>query len=64
MAETALALDIPETTVRTRFFRARGLLRESIAREVDLEMQLAFGFAGVRCDRIVAKVLERIRDGT
>ncbi len=64
VAETAFALDIPETTVRTRFFRARGLLRESIAREVDLEMQLAFGFAGARCDRTVAKVLERIRDGT
>lgn len=62
--ETAAALGIPEATVRTRFFRARGLLRESLAQEVDRGLEDAFGFAGERCDRTVAKVLERIRAGT
>lgn len=62
--ETAAALEIPEATVRTRFFRARGLLRESLARDVDRSLEEAFGFAGARCDRIVAKVLERIKSGT
>jgi RNA polymerase sigma-70 factor (ECF subfamily) len=62
--ETAHALGIPEATVRSRFFRARGLLRESLAREIDLTMEDAFGFAGARCDRTVAKVLARIRAGT
>lgn len=62
--ETAQALGIPEATVRSRFFRARGLLRESLAREVDRGMEDAFGFAGARCDRTVAKVLDRIRAGT
>jgi RNA polymerase sigma-70 factor (ECF subfamily) len=62
--ETAAALGIPEATVRTRFFRARGLLRESLAQEVDRGMEDAFGFAGERCDRTVAKVLDRIRAGT
>lgn len=62
--ETAAALEIPEATVRTRFFRARGLLRESLARDVDRSLEAAFGFAGARCDRIVAKVLERIKSGT
>ena len=62
--ETALALGIPEATVRSRLFRARGLLRESLAREMDLGMENAFGFAGERCDRTVAKVLDRIRAGT
>jgi RNA polymerase sigma-70 factor (ECF subfamily) len=62
--ETAAALGIPEATVRTRFFRARGLLRESLAQEVDRGMEDAFGFAGARCDRTVAKVLDRIRAGT
>jgi RNA polymerase sigma-70 factor (ECF subfamily) len=57
--ETALCLGIPEATVRTRFFRARGLLRESIARDVDMAVEEAFSFDGVRCDRIVAAVLER-----
>ena len=57
--ETAAVLEIPEATVRTRFFRARGLLRESLAREVDRGLEEAFSFAGERCDRIVASVLER-----
>ncbi|HVC11201.1 MAG TPA: RNA polymerase sigma factor [Burkholderiales bacterium] len=58
--ETAEALDIPAATVRTRYFRARALLRETLARELDLALQDAFGFAGARCDRIVAHVLARI----
>jgi RNA polymerase sigma-70 factor, ECF subfamily len=62
--ETAAALDIPEATVRTRYFRARGLLRESLARDIDRSLEDAFAFAGARCDRIVANVLERIKAGT
>ena len=59
--ETAECLDIPAATVRTRAFRARALLRESLAREVDVATVNAFGFAGERCDRIVATVLDRLR---
>ncbi|HTE14190.1 MAG TPA: RNA polymerase sigma factor, partial [Burkholderiales bacterium] len=55
--EAAVVLGIPEATVRTRFFRARGLLRESLAREVDFAFEDAFAFDGVRCHRIVAGVL-------
>ena len=58
---TATLLDIPEATVRTRYFRARGMLRESLAREVDSAVDEAFTFAGARCDRIVAAVLQRLR---
>ncbi len=58
--ETATLLDIPEATVRTRYFRARSMLRESLAREVDTAVDEAFAFAGARCDRIVAAVLERL----
>jgi RNA polymerase sigma-70 factor (ECF subfamily) len=59
--ETAALLDIPEATVRTRYFRARSMLRESLAREVDTALHQSFDFAGARCDRIVAAVLERLR---
>ena len=62
--ETAAALGIPGATVRTRYFRARGLLRESLARDVDRTLEKTFAFAGERCDRIVARVLERIASGT
>jgi RNA polymerase sigma-70 factor (ECF subfamily) len=58
--ETAALLDIPEATVRTRYFRARSMLRESLAREVDTALDGAFAFAGTRCDHIVAAVLERL----
>ena len=61
--ETAACLDIPEATVRTRLFRARSLLREAIASDVDLAMATAFEFMGERCDRIVANVLRRIAGG-
>jgi RNA polymerase sigma-70 factor (ECF subfamily) len=59
--ETAQALDIPEATVRTRFFRARGLLREALSREIDHAFDDAFGFDGARCDRVVANVLSQLQ---
>jgi len=60
--ETAAALAIPPATVRTRFFRARSLLREALSKEIDVAFEDAFAFAGARCDRIVAAVLARIED--
>ena len=59
--ETAEALGIPQATVRTRLFRARSLLREGLASKIDLACEEAFSFAGERCDRIVAHVLERVK---
>jgi len=61
--EVAQALDIPEATVRTRFFRARSLLREGLAGEVDTSIGEVFSFDGARCDRMVAGVLARIAAG-
>lgn len=55
--EVSAALDIPEATVRSRFFRARGILREGLSRDFDMAVGDAFSFAGPRCDRIVANVL-------
>lgn len=60
--EAAVCLGIPEATVRTRYFRAKGLLREALAREIDFSLDEAFSFAGDRCDRIVAGVLRRLSD--
>ena len=60
--ETAAALEIPEATVRTRFFRARSLLREGLSRDVDVALGDAFSFDGARCDRIIANVLAKLAD--
>lgn len=59
--EVVEILDIPAATVRTRHFRARALLRESLAQEIDLAIGDIFSFAGERCDRIVANVMARAR---
>lgn len=57
VSETAAALGIPEATVRSRFFRARGMLRRSLSAGAHGELHAAFAFAGERCARIVAGVL-------
>lgn len=58
--QTAATLDIPAATVRTRYFRARAMLREALAREIDFAIEDAFGFDGARCDRIVDAVRRRL----
>jgi RNA polymerase sigma-70 factor (ECF subfamily) len=59
--EAAAVLDMPEATVRTRFFRARALLRAALANDVDHALEDVFGFAGERCDRIVERVLATLQ---
>lgn len=58
--ETAACLGVAEVTVRTRFFRARRLLRKSLTSDVSGALEGAFAFDGERCDRIVSAVLARI----
>ena len=58
--ETAAALGVSDAVVRTRFFRARAMLRGALERELDLGLSSAFSFDGARCDRIVAAVLARL----
>jgi RNA polymerase sigma-70 factor (ECF subfamily) len=62
--ETAQVLDVPEATVRTRLFRARAMLRESLALEIDLAERDVFAFGGDHCDRVVAAVLARLEGGS
>jgi RNA polymerase sigma-70 factor (ECF subfamily) len=58
--ETAECLSLPAATVRTRLFRARAMLREALQRDMDTAAADIYGFAGDRCDRIVAAVLSRL----
>ncbi|WP_116810094.1 RNA polymerase sigma factor [Steroidobacter cummioxidans] len=60
--DTALTLDIPEDTVRSRHFRARSLLREALAQEIDLAERDVFEFGGGRCDGVIARVLARLSE--
>jgi RNA polymerase sigma-70 factor (ECF subfamily) len=58
--ETAECLGLSEANVKVRLHRARALLRSEIDREMGSEVRRLHQFAGERCDRIVAGVLERI----
>lgn len=60
--ETAQCLDIPEATVRSRHFRAKSLLRESLTQGLDLAERDMFEFGGDHCDRVVAAVLSMLDD--
>jgi RNA polymerase sigma factor (sigma-70 family) len=58
--ETAQCLGIPEATVRSRHFRAKSLLRESLAQEIDLAERDLFEFGGTNCAGVIASVLARL----
>lgn len=58
--ETADSLGIPEETVRSRHFRAKSMLRESLARELNLAERDLFEFGGTHCNQVVANVLARL----
>jgi len=58
--ETAASLEILPETVRTRFFRARRMLRRALGKQLASVFEDLFPFAGARCDRIMAKVFHRL----
>lgn len=60
--EISEALGIPKATVRSRYSRARRILRKSLSRELHAALGDAFPFAGQRCDRIVRSVIAVIDD--
>jgi RNA polymerase sigma-70 factor (ECF subfamily) len=62
LEETATYLGIPVATVKTRDHRARGLLRGYLGEKLDAVIPRTFTFAGANCDKVVARVLERLRN--
>jgi len=58
--ETAAQLDLNPQTVRTRLFRARQSLRQSLMSTLSSGMEGVFPFLGARCSRIADRVLERL----
>jgi len=62
-AEAAECLEISEENVKTRLHRARALLQRELYSLAATNENAAFQFLGDRCDRIVARVLQRILSG-
>lgn len=59
--EVAECLEIGEETVRTRYFRARALLREALSEHAESAAPRLYDFHLDRCDRVVARVFARLR---
>jgi RNA polymerase sigma-70 factor (ECF subfamily) len=59
-SETAECLELSEEAVKTRLHRSRALLRRELETRLGPAIPEAYAFLGVRCDRIVSRVLERI----
>lgn len=60
VADVAECLGIPEDTVKTRYFRARQRLRNSLLARLDASTERTFEFYLDRCDRVVSGVYELI----
>jgi RNA polymerase sigma-70 factor (ECF subfamily) len=60
-ADTAASLEISEDAVKTRFSRARAMLRRDLAERAGIVAPAIFAFPQPRCDRVVAAVFARIR---
>lgn len=60
ITKTSHILDIPEATVKSRLYRARAKLQNSIKTQLTKASLDVFPFAGARCDRITAHVLRQL----
>lgn len=60
--ETAESLDLPIDVVKTRFSRAKKLLRSHLEQHIQAAGLEVFEFAGERCDTVVSNVMERITE--
>lgn len=58
--ETAACFGLLPNTVKTRFHRAKRLLRLALGAEFAAALPDVFPFAGTRCDRFTARVLARL----
>jgi RNA polymerase sigma-70 factor, ECF subfamily len=59
--DTALALQVSADVVKTRYLRARAMLRDELDFDPETEAAWLHDFAGTRCDETVAAVLARLR---
>jgi RNA polymerase sigma factor (sigma-70 family) len=59
--EAAFCLGVSQDVVKTRFLRARALLREELATRIETGAHDTFCFAGARCDAVLAHVMGELQ---
>lgn len=60
--ETASCLQVSPEVVKTRYLRARALLRDALGAQVEAHAHDVYAFAGARCDAVVAHVLAQLQN--
>jgi RNA polymerase sigma-70 factor (ECF subfamily) len=61
-SETTAALELTEENVKVRLHRGRVMARGWLLARVGEDAKSAFPFMGVRCDRVVSEVFERLAE--
>jgi len=59
-SETAEVLDLTEENVKVRLHRGHGMMRNWLFERIGSNAKEAFPFMGVRCDRVVHEVFNRL----
>lgn len=59
--ETAACLQVSDAVVKTRYLRARSMLRDTLGAQAEAHAQQVYAFAGARCDAVVAQVLAELQ---
>lgn len=62
--ETAEALDITEENVKVRLHRGHGMIRSWLVERIGSGAKKAFPFMGIRCNRVVENVFNRLAEAT
>ena len=58
---TASCLQLSDVVVKTRYLRARSMLRDALGAQAEPHAQQVYAFAGARCDAVVAHVLTELQ---
>lgn len=59
--ETAQCLNVSADVVKTRYLRARALLRDALSARIEAHSTEIFAFDGAHCDAVVSRVLQALR---
>lgn len=58
--EAAYCLGVSQDVVKTRFLRARAMLRQALSSRIEAGARDTFAFAGARCDAVLAHVMAEL----
>ncbi|SDZ86450.1 RNA polymerase sigma factor [Acidovorax soli] len=59
--EAAFCLQVSSDVVKTRYLRARTMLRDALGAQIEAHAESAFPFAGARCDQAVRNVVAELQ---